>query len=249
MTQGYRQSHVSTDSASRYDRRYSEKNHETMLWSLEQSLLLQELTRLRARKPRIEYLDFACGTGRLLSFLESRVEKAVGIEIAENMLSVARGKVESAQLICKDITVESGPPEARYDLITAFRFLLNAEPSLRLAALKALARRLRDRGSRLIVNNHNNLPSYRIIAWPLHRLRQSVTGTPKPNYLSRRQIKSIFEMAGLELIATHGYGQFSAHVVNLLSLDRLRDLESALVDAPLLWRFATHQMYVARLQN
>lgn len=248
MTQSYRWSHTSADRANRYDRRYAEWNHDTMLWSLEQGLLLREVARLRKTKPIIEYLDFACGTGRVLSFLEPRVDKAAGIDIAESMLAVARRKVKNAQLICCDISVESGPPEARYDLITAFRFLLNAEPALRVAALKALARRLRDRESRLIVNNHNNLSSYKILAWPVYRLRRALLSRPMPNYLTLRQAKRIFAAAGLELAAAHGYGQFSARVLHLLPLTRLHRIESALVDAALLWRIATHQIYVARLR-
>jgi 2-polyprenyl-3-methyl-5-hydroxy-6-metoxy-1,4-benzoquinol methylase len=249
MVKSYRQSHTSADSAKRYERRYSETNHDTMLWSLEQALILRELTRLRKKKPRIDYLDFACGTGRVLSFLEPKVESAAGIDIAESMLAVARCKVKNARLMCKDVSLETGPPEAHYDLITAFRFLLNAEQPLRIAAIRALAQRLRDRESRLIVNNHNNLMSYKILAWPVYRLRHAISGCLMPNYLTLQKAKRIFMEAGLELVAAHGYGQFSARVLHMLPLSQLHKIESALVDAPLLWHIATQQIYVARLRK
>ena len=245
----YRQWKQSPESARNYESAYTKNNHPSMMLSLEQVILLPELERLRAAVPQIRYLDFACGTGRVISFLEPQVAHATGIDISEHMLEFAAQKVKTADLLCKDISIETGPPEAQYDLITAFRFFLNAETPLRLAIAKALRRRMRDRNSRLIINSHNNLLSYKLLAWPIYRLRRALTGKPMPNYFTLRDAKKLCAEAGLEVVAAHGYAFFSARILHLLSLDQLFKLERALIDAPFAWRFATHQMFIIRLKR
>ena len=44
------------------------------------------------------------------------------------MLDRARSRCRQSTLICADITRTDGTIEGQYDLITAFRFLTNAEP-------------------------------------------------------------------------------------------------------------------------
>ena len=56
------------------------------------------------------------------------------------MLDAAVEKTGATSLLCKDITGADDRVEGQYDLITAFRFLTNAEPELRAAALAGLAR-------------------------------------------------------------------------------------------------------------
>jgi hypothetical protein len=71
------------------------------------------------------------------------------------MLAVARETCPSAEIVHADLTRER-PFEGRdFDLITAFRFFPNAQPSLRDEAMEALAGLLSARGV-LVINNHLN---------------------------------------------------------------------------------------------
>jgi hypothetical protein len=70
------------------------------------------------------------------------------------MLAEARRKIPGARFVRADLTTED-VDIGQFDLATSFRFLGNAGPDLRRAALGAIAKRLR-RDAFLIVNNHRN---------------------------------------------------------------------------------------------
>ena len=67
----------------------------------------------------------------------------VGIDVSEAMLMCASVS-ENVTLYCIDITKVS--LAETFDVVTAFRFFLNAEDSLRREALRAIYRRLREGG-------------------------------------------------------------------------------------------------------
>jgi len=100
------------------------------------------------------YLDFACGTGRILSVVAPLAREAIGVDVSASMLDVARAKVPVARLVHADITRE-GVDLGTFDVATAFRFFGNAQDELRKAVLRALALRIRD-GGHLIINSHRN---------------------------------------------------------------------------------------------
>jgi SAM-dependent methyltransferase len=115
------------------------------------------------RIPR--YLDFACGTGRITQTLAPLARETIGIDVSGSMLEIARGKCPHVRFIEKDLTRE---PLAlgQFDLVTAFRFLGNAQHELREAAVHAVSELLRP-GGFLVVNNHRNPAS---VASLLHRM-------------------------------------------------------------------------------
>lgn len=100
------------------------------------------------------YLDFACGTGRITETVAPLVSETVGVDLSESMLTEARRKIPGAQFVHADLTSED-VDIGHFDLATSFRFLGNAGPELRRAALGAIGERLRRDGF-LIVNNHRN---------------------------------------------------------------------------------------------
>ena len=100
------------------------------------------------------YLDFACGTGRITEVVAPLVGETVGVDLSESMLAEARIKCPNARFVRADLTSED-VDIGQFDLATSFRFLGNAGPELRSAALGAIAKRLRRDGF-LIVNNHRN---------------------------------------------------------------------------------------------
>jgi SAM-dependent methyltransferase len=126
-------------------------------WQLEQRILDE----LLAQRPGPDMaIDFACGTGRVLGFLANRARRVIGVDISAAMLEVARQRYPQARLIHGDITVTPGLLTESADVITAFRFLLNAEPPLRASALEWMRDRLAPEGA-LIVNFHLNPRSLR----------------------------------------------------------------------------------------
>ena len=136
----------------------------------------------------IAYLDFACGTGRVLGHLERRVGAATGVDVSASMLEVARQHVNGATLVLADITREACFPEGTFDLVTAFRFFPRAEPELRGEALAAIRRVLKP-GGRLVFNNHLNRNSLR------NRLKRALrVGT----------VVGMDHVAVQSLLSTHG---------------------------------------------
>jgi len=169
--QGYSEKFREAIAASEYERFYTPGTADHAIWTHERKILTDLLARHQKHWPTCNYLDFACGTGRVIEFMESRVTTSRGIDISSEMLRLAAPKLQRSELICTDIT-KSDVPEAKYDLITAFRFFLNAEPSLRLAVMRALALRLKNAESVLVFTNHGNPFSYKGAMWPVHRIKQ-----------------------------------------------------------------------------
>jgi len=129
------------------------------MWEMEKAVL-DEFVRSLGRVGGMVYLDFACGTGRVLSYLENRFEAGHGVDVSPSMLAVARANVRKATIYEIDITrVELFSP-ATFDVITAFRFFSKAESSLRDTAMGKLVQYLKPDGF-LVFNNHKHLGSMR----------------------------------------------------------------------------------------
>lgn len=107
---------------------------------------------------RGRYLDFACGSGRILSIISPYFRETVAVDVSENMVQTARAKVPIATFHLVDITRQE-LNIGQFDLISAFRFFGNAEDSLRRAVLDALRARIKRNGF-LLINNHRNPSSF-----------------------------------------------------------------------------------------
>jgi SAM-dependent methyltransferase len=243
----YREQFAESARAAEYERRqWDGVSYPSLIWELERAWLDRYLASSAVPSEQMDYLDFACGTGRVLAHLEERVRSARGIEISAAMLDIARQKVHRADLVCADITA-TPEVEGRYDLITCFRFLLNAEPALRRQAMRGLAARLKDGNSRLVFDNHGNLTSYKALRWPGSVLRR---GQPvyesAGNVLSHTDVLRVLADAGLEVVARHGYGLLSGKAPQVFGYDPVLKLERRLAGAPVLERLGVHQLYVCR---
>ena len=161
MNEDYRASHEGKGSS--YHARFSENPKRALMWSIEQRVMKNIIGSFLAGKD-VDYLDFACGTGRVLAFMEKETQSATGVDISKSMLEVARENVTRAEVIEGDLTRATVLPGREFDLITAFRFFPNAEDQLRQDAMNALAKRLKP-GGFLVFNNHKNTSalSYRIV--------------------------------------------------------------------------------------
>ena len=135
----------------------------------------------RARSTSFRHhLDFACGTGRAVRFVDDAAENTVGVDISEEMLRRARRDFPDATFVVGDLASDQdlltrlGP----FDLVTLWRFISGAEPSLRLNVLSAVSRAM-DEGGVLLVNNNANRASLHSVAVILrclirgHALRDS----------------------------------------------------------------------------
>ena len=127
---GYSCKFREASTAARYQAFYNVGTTDYAIWTHEQELLADLLARRRADWPACDYLDFACGAGRIIEFMESRVSTSRGIDISPEMLRLAGPKLRRRELICADITTSEAPART-YDPLRVFRFFLIASPPLR----------------------------------------------------------------------------------------------------------------------
>ncbi|MFB9265024.1 class I SAM-dependent methyltransferase [Bradyrhizobium erythrophlei] len=197
VSEGYRGRHQAADSVADYARTL-EMGHCAALWRhVEQPLLENVLRPLGG--PKRTVLDFACGTGRITRVAAMFFGSVVGVDVSKAML-VAAPVPDDVTLICIDIT--KAPLGQAFDVVTAFRFFLNAEDTLRRDALRAIYRHLRERGT-LVCNIHLNATSpmglaSRVMSW-LNPARRRKT-------LTFNQFSKILTEEGFEIVATTPYG-------------------------------------------
>lgn len=200
----YRESHKYQGKGAEYEAYYENKPWQRFLWSREREIILQILDRYFKDKD-VHLLDFACGTGRITELLENRVKTSTGVDVSGSMLEIAGEKLKRTEIIEADITAENILKPRKFNLITAFRFFVNAEPELRSAAIRSLAELLDENGY-LVFNNHQNSGS------PWIKLRNARYRKKQPEYvlnvMSFEQMKNLAEGAGLEIIEIYPAGFF-----------------------------------------
>lgn len=173
----------------RYHQRFTIHPGRAFMWEIEKIVLRQIVAELNPRT----VLDFACGTGRISSFVETTFPEPTvhGIDVSESMLSIAREKCVRTQYRAMDsrqAIVCYG--EKYFDLILAFRFFANAEPSLRLSIGADLGSLLADDGT-LVINNHRNF-------WSTSYVGRRILGQ-KPVGALNKDIERIFSDLGFQV--------------------------------------------------
>lgn len=197
--------HEVADVGVRYDRDvYAAGSHDEFLWSLERPLLLRLASARRDACGRLRYLDFACGTGRILSTVEVLADEAYGVDISPHMVDQARPKVRAARLVVADVLEDPDAVDRDFDLVTAFRFFLNTEDGLRQPVMAWLASRLAGPDARLIFHVHGNASSTLLLTSLYMRLR----GWGSARLLGIRRVRELTSEAGLVIEAAHGFGLF-----------------------------------------
>lgn len=196
---GYRDSHTKPGKAVEYDSHF-EYRHRAFLWSRER-LILQEIRDKYFAGRAYDYLDFACGTGRILSHMEAHARSATGVDVSAEMLSETRKKVTKSELVQCDLTRSQPFGTRRFDLVTSFRFFLNAEAPLRESVMGTLSGLLSDDGY-LVFNNHMN--RYAAIAIAL-KLYGTLRGRAVRTW-TLREIRALTGRAGLEVVEVYHTG-------------------------------------------
>lgn len=198
-----------------YDHYYMEDSWAKFLWEREQMVLLNIVdTYLKDRD--INFLDFACGTGRISSFFENRVSKSVGVDVSPSMLRIAREKLQRTELLQADLTRDNVLQGRKFNLITAFRFFLNAEPKLREEALRVIVTLLAEDGY-FVFNNHQNLTSPSML-WSYCRVKTSKNQSIMHNFMSVREMKNLVIKSDLKIIKIYPVGLFNLPRIRLPKL-------------------------------
>lgn len=237
--QDYRATHVGPDSwAKDYDAKlFSPGSFDAAIWEREQQLIDRIV---QQHVPRREsYLDFACGTGRVLAHVERHFDSAVGLDISDTMLATARTRVSNATLLQGDATRDpSVLGDLRFDFITAFRFFLNAQPPLRNDAMAFLASALEDENSRLLFNIHGNRNSTRALLAAKARITREQFAS-----MSVRESVDLAARHGLEVIEWYGIGSYDKALLRLMPMRSWRWAERV---AAVPKRFAVYLYFVCR---
>ena len=187
---------------------YGAGSYSSRIWQMQRPVVEKIIVDFRGGQAGpVRLLDFACGTGRVISTLESLVDAAEGIDISPNMVTVARKKCRRANLHVGDILTQPELLQGKFDVITAFRFLLNVEPEVRRCVLEKLREVLRAPDGLLIVNVHGNSRSLRhpAIVWRRRRERAEKTGAML-NEMSPTETKQLLADCGFRIVRQFGFG-------------------------------------------
>jgi SAM-dependent methyltransferase len=196
------------------DTLYGPQSFDSWVWRLQRVYLLEVLDRyFGTTRPR--YLDFACGSGRVIAALEGgRTSEATGIDVSRSMLELAQAKLHWSRTVHGDATVDPSLLDGPYDLITAFRFFLNAGEALRARALTVLHRALADDGL-LVLNVHGNATSLRGLSLLVRPFRRRLPAGPAPRQLSFPAMRRLLRRHGFEVIETRGFGVLTSRLHRL----------------------------------
>ncbi len=237
-----------------YDRSV-ENRFELAIFRLERTLLQDLFRRLFHSRPDTRYLDFACGTGRILCVFRDHIRQRTGIDTSLGQLEAARLKDPDGVLIHGNVVTGPALLAGReFDLITCFRLLLNLEPENRLPILRRIRELLAPDGH-LIVNNHMNRYSILgLMALFAHRVlriprkprvppgRRGISST-----MSEREMRGALEAAGLEVEEVFRMAVLPGHGSRLaLPESWLVPIERILSRTPLVNRLGKNQVFVCR---
>lgn len=234
----YRKSHLHPRKGRTYHAAFSKDPYRNMVWQLEKGIL-DRILALFYRNSEIYHFDFACGTGRILSYLEDRTKSSLGVDLSPSMLEVARKNIKHAGIIEVDLTQNDVLGNRKFNLITAFRFFPNAEKELRMEVMQVLNRHLADNGY-LVFNNHKNIGSMR------NRLARFF-GRRNYKGMSVGEVKSLLAKTGLEMVKIYPLCVFPASdKYMLLPVFLLRPIEALLIKWRPLQKFGENLIFVCR---
>lgn len=234
----YRKSHLQKDHAESYHKEFERDPHRKMIWQLEKKVLDHMMGEF-FKNTEINHFDFACGTGRILSHLESWVNSSFGVDISPAMLEVARKHNKEAEIIEVDLTASDILGTHEFNLITAFRFFPNAQAELRSAAMEVIVRHLQDDGY-IVFNNHTNASS------TIYRLAR-LFGRGGSGGMSIAEVQALVTENNLEIVKIYHIGVIPMtgnHMI--LPAVILQPIEWFLSRIPLLRNFAQDHVVICK---
>jgi SAM-dependent methyltransferase len=207
----YSKKFLTVESVNEYEsQEYSPEGYAAKIWSLQKPFLGEILNTHKHKCGGLRLLDFACGTGRVLSYFETITTHSDGLDISETMVKIARQRCPKSRLYVADICNESVVQDASYDVITSFRFLLNAEAELRITVLHQLRKRIDENHGILIVNVHGNRSSARHLPIMIRRLRAKLNPKSHEDVMMAEmglsETRSLLADTGFKVIREIGFG-------------------------------------------
>jgi SAM-dependent methyltransferase len=209
----YRHNFQGKAEAQQYRNMY-ERGYDAKVWEAIEMPLLERLLQPLGGSDR-GCLDFACGTGRISRVAARFFGYVAGVDVSAEMLRQA-SVPKNVELIHTDIT--RSPLSQTFDVALAFRFFLNAEPQLRVDALRAIAGHL-NVGSRFIFNIHLSDTSPMGLAY---RLLNRVPGRQHVNTEGEKSVTALLREHGFDVEAViwycfmHRPGRFFPRLVERL---------------------------------
>lgn len=194
----YRASHCARGYGAHYNKTHDSGYYGALWDKIERPLILGVLGPMGGADRKC--LDFACGTGRITNVAAGLFGEVVGVDVSKSMLACARVP-HNVRLLHIDMTMES--LDETFDIVTAFRFFLNAEDRLKQEALRAINLQLKD-GGRLVCNVHMNATSP---VGLVCRLLNRLFGRTIRNTLSEARFKELLTASGflVEEVIPYGY--------------------------------------------
>jgi ubiquinone/menaquinone biosynthesis C-methylase UbiE len=211
-TTDYRSCHASLDAASGYERTYASGYYAAQWEQLEKPLVARLFAELQA-SGAARMLDMACGQGRITLLGAEYFREVLGIDYSAEMLSVARDRMRRQQELpgteirfaaadVRDFTAE--PP---FDVVTAFRFFLNAEDALRREGVRCARRNLKSGGT-FITNVHVAGGSPLAMFYRLSKAARRLRGRPPNpvrNFISLHEFRRFLDGEGFDVTQVYRY--------------------------------------------
>ena len=148
---------------------------------------------LLEKNKELKILDIGCGTGQLIKEISEHYNKVnyLGIDVAENMIEVAKKNNKGKNVKFKTSSIESFENNEKYDIIIcthAFPYFPNKQEMI-----KKMAGLCNKKGQVIIVNSSTNSLKDLIINFFLKAT------TSKAKYLSIDEMKKLFKSAKLKV--------------------------------------------------
>ena len=235
----YTDSHKTRKKGSSYSDSFKNQKYRNMIWSLEK-IYLKKILEEHFKFKKILHLDFACGTGRILEFLETRTFCSIGLDVSHEMLKIANKNVKS-KLILGDITKENLLGDRKFNLITIFRFFPNADDDLRKKVLSKINSNIENNGL-LVINNHRNKDSIveKIVRFFINK-----------NYrgLNFKEINLMIDDSNFKLVKVYSMGLFRDSYNKYFPVTIFRIIDIFLGKFSIFSNYGYNQIYVFKKIN
>ncbi|WP_322806321.1 class I SAM-dependent methyltransferase [Thermanaerothrix sp.] len=239
--QNYSSRFQNREAAYHYESLYTKKGtFDALIWAIELEALHSLLLTYAEPTHEKNYLDFACGTGRIISALEHLFEQSYGVDISPHMVEIAKTKVTNAKILVGNLIEDPDLLRGPFDIITCFRFFLNADEILRQRALLALKQRMH-KNSLLFLNNHGSSPSLRSIT-----IRMKKNSGKDINEIRRKHFEHLIRLLGFRIIDRIGLAVLTPRLSKILGGQFSSFLETVFYRSSISKFIGSNQIYVLK---